>query len=193
MYKIISPKTLYPKSKCSCCGKTEYLQEYNEESEVAQLAIKEGLCYHCAFWKHTLSNLTEHHLVVFGYLFAVYPRANRPYNKLLAGFGKERYFAMIDTKQLVISNNVWNIGKIPIQFQKNHPNTAYELSLYDWNSFRNNPFECELKGCYDRYRCLHYKLSIEKEKGGWNKVPKGYKIGTEECPSFIDIESHKPL
>ena len=66
-----------------------------------------------------------------------------------------------------------------------------EVFLVDGNTARKivhrrrKNADCDRKGCLDRYDCIWFNADSEKESGPWNKVPKSYKPGTENCPRYI--------
>ena len=97
-------------------------------------------------------------------------------------------FAKIET--LIKSNNIWHQGEIPEHFRKQLPDTANFLSLITYTKLSNDPHKCHAKGCWDRYNCLRYNLSCERD-GPFNKIPANHTIGDENCPSFININELK--
>lgn len=63
------------------------------------------------------------------------------------------------------------------------------------NSRRHDNADCQFKGCLDRYACIWFNQDSEKDANGkrkpWNKIPKTHRIGSENCPRFIDRDQIK--
>lgn len=187
MYKEIEgllqeqPKTL----TCKLCGTTENLDEYNSSAPMVQNMIDNHVCYSCAFWMQQIENPRPQQEVIGGHLYIVNPQVKRPDNAIKGMFGKEVYIRRFD-ESLLKTNNIWHIGEIPKHFLEHYPDTANFLSLFVYQKLKNYPFKCQAKGCWDRYHCIRYDLSNEKN-GPFNKIPDKYTVGSENCPSFINF------
>ena len=103
---------------------------------------------------------------------------------MILGFGGHEFYIRKFDGTLIKSNNVWHQGKIPEHFRKDLPDTADFLTLMDFQKLKNDPYKCMAKGCWDRYHCLRYDQSCEKD-GPFNIIPDSHIPGNEHCPSFV--------
>lgn len=167
---------------CSLCGKTDDLSNY-DPSEYLLLMHKHHVCFHCAFWMDKIQNPPVNREIINGHHYIIHPFAKRPHNVIL-GFGGHEFYIRRFDGTLIKSNNVWHQGKIPEHFRKDLPDTADFLTLMDFQKLKNDPYKCMAKGCWDRYHCLRYDQSCEKD-GLFNIIPDSHIPGNEHCPSFV--------
>lgn len=172
------------KYKCSKCGAIVNLDKYNPAHPTVSRMIKEGLCYHCAYWNRFLERKKRNLEIVGGkiYLFdKKYVFGNRKFNET-------RYIIHTqgDVKKLRKS---FYIENTPIGY--NIPDTGTFISQRAFRTMSNrNEKYCRAIGCYDRYHCMLYHPEITETNGPWNAIPKNYKVGGERCPSFLDKDIH---
>lgn len=86
------------------------------------------------------------------------------------------------------SNDVWHQGEIPEMFRHLFPNTAKFISCQLFRRLNNRSwFQCQRKGCYDRYHCYWYHPELTEPDGEpWNIIPDNWIIGGEMCPNFVN-------
>jgi len=182
------PRTLRKTSKkCSCCGVIYETDSFNEKMPLPQMMAKRKICFECAFWIHKIENPLQHREIINGEHYVFKPvQEEKPY---FQGYGGHEFYAIHNDGTIVTSNNVWYQGVIPERFRKRLPNTAKFISKTTFRKLNSNPFICKSAGCWDRYHCLRYDNSIEKQSGPWNQVPKTHKPGEEGCESFINKEN----
>lgn len=174
---------------CHLCGKTVILDDFDASSKYYKIMQEQHVCFSCAFWIDKIATPPSDFIIAGGHYFIIHPCVKRPDNKLMGFHGAEFYFRKFDGT-LVKSNNVWHHGEIPQHFRKDLPDTAYFLSLITYQRLKNDTHLCLAKGCWDRYHCLRYDTSCEKD-GPFNIVPASHKIGNEKCPSFINVSELK--
>lgn len=177
---VLSPK----QHTCKCCGEKYEADEYNPKSHIVKLMKKKGLCFQCAFWTQHIENPLPNREIINGvhYVFKPYQSSR----SVFQGSGGHVFYIMHPDNSVLMSNNVWCQGDVPKRFRKQLPDTARIISKGVYSQLYNNPFRCKSKGCWDRYWCLRYDLSIEEKSGPWNVVPTDHKPGGEFCVSFIN-------
>lgn len=170
---------------CSSCGNKYDILMYDSKSNIVQLMKEHEICYQCAYWMNELEKTNRPLEVINGNLYVFNHQMQRPANRLIGGsLGKEIYIVK-PGMEICKSNNVYCRGKIPEQYIKNYPNTAYFTDVITYQKLKESKHKCLAKGCWDRYNCLRYDMSCEKE-GAFNIVPKNHKAGDERCVSFIN-------
>ncbi|MDC2372779.1 hypothetical protein [Bacteroides ovatus] len=174
---------------CELCNTLENLDECNPPGEILRIMSKRNVCSNCAFWMDKIAHPDIGNEVIGSHYYIVYPFVKRPNNVIKGSEGKEFYIRRFDGT-LIKSNNIWHQGEIPEHFRKQLPDTANFLSLITYTKLSNDSHKCHAKGCWDRYNCLRYNLSCERD-GPFNKIPANHTIGDENCPSFININELK--
>jgi len=169
---------------CKLCGKKEYIDDYVDHT-ITSVMKKEQICYQCAFWKDKIEHPNPNRIIVGHSYYIANPYVKRPMNRTKGMDGREFYIRMFDGT-LIKTNNLWCQGKIPEHFQQNFPNTANFLSLMTFQKLSHDDHKCFAMGCWNRYHCLRYNTELEKD-GAFNTIPASYKIGSDNCPSFINF------
>lgn len=167
---------------CCLCGETDDFSNY-VLSEYFWFMRKHHVCFTCAVWMDKIQNPSVGQEIINGHYYIVHPFARRPHNIVL-GFGGHEFYIRRFDGTLIKSNNVWHQGEIPEHFRRELPDTADFLTLIDFQNLKNDPHKCTAKGCWDRYHCLRYDRSCEKN-GPFNSVPSSHVAGDERCPSFV--------
>ena len=174
---------------CHICGRTDDFNSYDHECALYQMMKQEHICHQCAYWLYIIQNPPLNMEVIGGVVYVANPFVRRPFNVIKGHRGKEFYIRKRDETILRV-NNLWRIGKIPDRFKGYFQETANFLSLMTYQKLTNDPHKCYAKGCWDRYHCLRYNLELEKD-GPFNVVPESHHPGSEQCPSFININELK--
>lgn len=176
---------------CKLCGQEENILQYNSSCKYLSIMAKQHVCFQCAFWIDKIANPPPNRMIIGGCHYTVHPFVRRPNNVLKGCGGKEFYIRKMDGT-LIKSNNVWFQGEIPEHFRDQLPDMGHFLSLMTFQKLHNDTHTCSAKGCWDRYHCLRYDLSCEKD-GPFNVIPTKHVIGSENCPSFINLSELKNL
>lgn len=171
------------KGTCSMCGKETDPHRFRPDSFIGELMYKESLCYECAYWKHLYYKRPEGAIVVNGVMFV--PRLDYE-DPFLKRDRKRRYFFLYKAPP-IIANATTLYGQVPTHFRKLFPNTATEVDRRLYTKLNDSyGIKCDRKGCYDRFTCLYYAGNTRDKKEQWNKLPKNYQDGWEECPIYIN-------
>ena len=174
---------------CNVCQQEENIDDYDSSCKYLPVMAKQEICFKCAFWMDKIANPPPNRVIIGGFHYTIHPFVKRP-NNVIKGFaGREFYVRKLDGT-LIKSNNVWCQGEIPPQFRDKLPDTANFLSLMTFQKLFNNDYKCHAKGCWDRYHCIRYNLECESD-GPFNNVPTNHIVGSENCPSFININELK--
>ena len=171
--------------KCSMCGKPDNLGYYNSSCDLLDMMRERKLCYQCAFWTTLLGNLPEHYEVIGRRMYIVTPIPESPDTYEGGGVQGADSFIYKPDRTFYRSLHTCEVGKIPEAFDKHFPDTAMFCTAMTYSRLIRNDFICRGKGCWDRYHCLRYDMACEKD-GPFNIIPDYYKVGMEECPSFIN-------
>ena len=174
---------------CNICNERDDIGIYNKDSPIFKIMHERHVCYRCAYWIDKILNRPIRSEVIGGVMYIANPFVHRPLHVIKGSFGQEYYIRKFD-KSLLRVNNLWNLGEIPEVFRDELPDTANFLSLMTYQKLSKDSHTCNAKGCWDRYHCLRYNISIEKGDP-FNTVPTSHHIGDEECPSFINIKELK--
>lgn len=172
---------------CSFCGKREDLEVYRVvNSPLVSKMRTELLCFECAYWLRWLKNPEPNTLVIDGQLWASVVPFEKP--SLHRSRANEYKFVIdINTQEVFGSAALTLKGNIPERFAAQLPN-QYKFITRD-EYLRMNGYNAEMclsKGCFDRYHCIWYNAAIAEPDEPWNNIPKNYKIGSEDCPSFVN-------
>ncbi len=173
---------------CKYCGARMLLQGYDTQHRLAHIMNRETICYDCAFWLDIREFPPEYMEIVGDKCMKVCPVADKKDKSLiLGGKGRMRYFIRNDNT-VIQSNDIWLIGIIPERFRKDFKPTAKEITLKAFNKLLKNSKKCKARGCFDRYHCFRYDLTLEKN-GAFNSIPFKWNAGDEHCKFFIDLDS----
>jgi len=159
-------------------------ENYNQKLPLPQVMKKEQLCFACAFWKHLIDNPVPYRQIINGTHWTFNPWSDKP--MMFAGHGGRAFYIMLNDGNVLRSNNAWFQGEIPEHFRSQLPDTAKFISRTAYYKIKDQPmFQCQSKGCWDRYHCYWYDKTVEVD-GAWNKIPSNHKIGDECCELFLD-------
>lgn len=91
-----------------------------------------------------------------------------------------RYILKTSPLQPIHIHKIWRIGKAPAGTK----NTAKIITRGEYKFYDDRILlRCNMKGCYDRYKCAWYDAS--KEIVPWNIVPPDWNVGDEKCELFL--------
>jgi hypothetical protein len=170
--------------QCRYCGSPVDLENYNQKLPLPQVMKKEQLCFACAFWKNLIDNPVPYRQIINGTHWTFNPWSDKP--MMFAGHGGRAFYIMLNDGNVLRSNNAWFQGEIPEHFRSQLPDTAKFISRTAYYKIKDQPmFQCQSKGCWDRYHCYWYDKTVEVD-GAWNKIPSNHKIGDECCELFLD-------
>ena len=168
---------------CRSCGAEYDLSNFSFVSPLTCLMHQDNLCPECAFWKDLFVRFKNRIEVVDGYVYTYGERMfiyqendKRPQTFYLKKFDG----SMV---RMVYS---YCYGKMPGHIRKEHPDTGRFIKGEAFRKIQRHTGQlCKARGCYDRYHCLWYDLSTEKD-GPWNEIPESHNPGDEHCMSYID-------
>jgi hypothetical protein len=170
---------------CSICRNNYDPEQFDKKSPLVQIMTERGICFQCAFWSDKIENPDPNREIINGEHYTFHPFQKNPL--YFQGHGGRIFYILHNDKSLLRSNNVWFQGIIPDRFKEKLPNTAKLISKKTYSLLKINNFTCKTKGCWDRYHCIRYDLSIEKNSKPWNIVPKNHVIGSERCVNFVNM------
>ena len=169
---------------CLSCGSHFNLRDFDIKLPLPKIMQRERLCFTCAFWKDKINNPLPNRQIIDGAHYTFSPWAIQP--QTFIGHGGQVFHILLNDGAVIRSNNVWCQGEIPERFRSMLPNTARFITKKAYNKLKSQPlFKCQSKGCWDRYHCFWYDMTLE-ENGAWNKIPNSHKVGDECCESFLD-------
>lgn len=169
---------------CRYCGSLICLEDYNKKLPLPQVMKSEQLCFSCAYWKNKINNPAPNHQIINGKYWIFEPWSDKPL--LFAGHGGKTFYIILNDGGVLRSNNIWCQGEIPQRFREALPDTAKFITRTAYYKVKNQPcFQCQAKGCWDRYHCFWYNISQEIGEP-WNIIPNDHKIGEECCEIFLD-------
>lgn len=177
--------------RCSVCNKKfiKIDRTVHEDDDLSAYAEEHKMCYECAYWSVFLESPRPEGLqVTGGVCYQVLPFVEEPTIYMLLGSrGEKRYFV---TRQLEVikSNDVWRIGRIPERFRDKLPDTGWFCNKSIYGKITNFNKRCNEIGCLDRYKCLRFKYELELENRPFNKVPEDWVAGGEHCLYFINTD-----
>lgn len=169
---------------CSICEATYEIESFNPNAPLVKTMVEKHICFQCAFWLDKIENPAPNREVIKGEHYTFNPYQD--HQAIFQGHGGRVFYGVRNDGTLIISNNVWFQGEIPKRFREQLPDTAQLISKKTYTKLKNNNFQCKAKGCWDRYHCLRYDISIEEDTGPWNTISKTHKPGEENCESFIN-------
>lgn len=190
--RLMSQRFLNGIKCCTICGSKFLMQGYDSQQRIGHLMQTRQICHTCAYWQDLIIRRPEHTEVMGRRCYKVYPLADRSDKTvILGGRGKKRYFIRPD-HTVLMSNDIWMIGMVPDRFAEHFPETIKEITRKAYVKLNNNPRVCKARGCFDRYNCLRYNLSIEADEiGAYNTPPSNWKPGDEHCMYFINSDNIK--
>lgn len=172
---------------CSLCGKREDLEAFRTNSNpIVKLMLDEGLCYDCAYWKHTISNLKPNTIIIDGEIWESIVPLTKPTRR--QSKAKDlRFIINLKTQEIFGATGLLLRGRIPERFSSLVKNTYKFITRDEYVRMQGyNAEMCLSKGCFDRYHCVWYNAAIAEPDEPWNKIPQNYVIGSEDCPSFVN-------
>lgn len=172
--------------KCSKCGAEFDLSDYTFDSPVATIMREMELCHHCAYWIEMLEYPEQPYEIIDGDVWVygqpIYYTDNA--NLTLPAFvmKKDKSIAKLPYPNC--------IGPLPDDFREQYPDTARFIDRQSYKRIKSRAgIECRAVGCYDRYNCFWYDPKLREPYGPWNEIPKYHKVGGENCPSFVNINT----
>lgn len=146
----------------------------NPKSEVAKTMEATGLPYEQAFWSWFFQSKMRFVIINgYAYTFEQLKEGEKP-------VGTHRYLLETNPFTVTRAHRILRIGRVADGIR----DTAKLISKGEYKFyFHRTNLKCRMKGCYDRYHCALYK--IEEEKEPWNVIPDNWKVGGEQCESFI--------
>lgn len=171
---------------CKYCGKVENMDIYDTTRPYVQRMVQNKTCFACLFWDDYIRNPIPGTVVISGRLC----RATL-HQEYIGHSTKRRKTAKfvfnVHTRQAEWADDLTVLGRVPPHFYDKIPD-GYKFvpeQVYERIKRFLAP-KCLKKGCFDRYNCFWYDVSIEEENGPWNQLPKDYQPGMEGCESFIN-------
>lgn len=172
--------SLFP---CTRCGRMVDISLFRPGTQHLQAMCRNKECFECSFWRYMSEHLPVNSIVVDGELIVPQFVEDNPFTAII----KRPRYIVTESGHTIKANNVVSYGMVPEYFAETFPTTAHYVShkLYrTMSGFEGT--KCRKRGCYDRYHCFFYDISIEAAHGPWNEIPKDYQPGWEDCPSFIN-------
>lgn len=174
---------------CDKCGTKENavgIEEQAKTNAIYKLMISKSLCYKCAWWLNFVNGNPKNLEIIDGYAYIFNPMVKDVQPNMILGQNGKKLMILRKDNSIAVSNDVWTIGKVPLAFYNEYPETAWFINTYAFNVLKARRGNlCDKKGCYDRYHCLVYNILNEKVK--YNNIPRDYIVGSERCGSFINI------
>lgn len=177
------------KKECTVCSSMYTSNDFYADNAITGIMQELEVCYNCAYWIDKIRNRPVGSEVLNGHLYIIHPFVKRPMNLIQGSLGKELYIIKNDYT-IIRTNNAWDLGKIPERFIQHFPQTGRLMPLLLYQKFSADPHRCYARGCWNRYHCLRYKMELEMD-GPFNQVPKGYILGSDPCPTFINTNELK--
>ena len=171
---------------CSCCGKKYWDFAASFRNHAQDSAWQGDLCDDCASWIKYINSSDDNLEVIAGVCYNFLPpqREIKPGDTL--GGGRMKYI-LKKNGEIKKSNDIWKIGEVPQALRDKLPDTGWWISRKLFRRLKQRAFQCKNKGCYDRYHCLRYNIKQEYVNGPYNKIPRSWCVGGENCPSFCNI------
>ena len=164
---------------CLHCGVHVDCGDYNPTLPIPKIMEAKRLCFTCALWLDRIDNPSPHQQVINGayYIF-------RPWDH---DSTRKARCIQLNNGLVARSNDIMLYGQIPELFVSTFPDTARFITPKAYQKIVQHPFfKCKAKGCWDRYHCFWYDMTLEVD-GPWNKIPSSHKIGDEYCQSFLNV------
>lgn len=169
--------------KCPCCGKVFWEFSGGTEANHYNKEWQGHLCHDCANWLDYINADKPYMEILGGTCYDVLPPQKDVGPGDMLGGGHMRYILKKDgsTKK---SNDIWKIGVVPSHMKNLFPNTGWWISCKNYRNLRFGWYQCDNKGCLDRYNCLRYDITKETEP--YNIIPNDWSVGDEKCPIFVN-------
>ena len=171
---------------CKNCHRSVDLDFYGARHSFVQTMKEKQLCFDCLFWENTLQKQQPDTYIISGGLWVFHPAPNIKQKSKIFKKGMLFVRNMITGEVLASEDYVFR-GNLPKHIQEKYPdqlkfiaNTTYFKIIHYQGSC------CLCKGCFDRYNCFWYNQKLAEHNGAWNRIPPGYKVGSEKCISFIN-------
>lgn len=172
---------------CSFCGKSEDLDKFSLiDNPLVEAMSEEQLCFECAYWKRWIANPEPNAIVIGNDLWVsvtpfVKPSTMQSRSKSL------KFMVDLKSQEVFASSTLMLKARIPERFAAELPSSHKFITRDDYLRLSNFDAEmCLSKGCFDRYHCVWYNADIAEPDEPWNRIPSNYKIGSEDCPSFVN-------
>lgn len=166
---------------CALCGRRTWLVAPDDEA-VTTVMVKYSLCYDCAFWERLALSRPDNEFVFGGSLYVMRESVRgQKADMIVVRDGKA-----IPVKQECLVRTT----RVPEEFApyvKDDRHFAVNKTTR-LVRFLKDRKDCYERICYDRYNCLRYNLGMEKDRGPFNEVPKGWKNGGEGCPRYVPMD-----
>ena len=176
--------------RCSVCDKKfiKVDRVTKGDDDLTHIVNERQVCYECAYWLNLIANKPDAMQVANGICYQVLPFIEEPtLSMLLGGGGAKRFFVTKD-KQVIKSNDVWVIGKIPKRFREQLPDTGWFCDKKVYGKLLRFNSLCREVGCLDRYKCFRFMVELELENGPFNQLPRKWNVGDEHCRYFINTD-----
>lgn len=172
---------------CSHCGKTEDLEIFRTTQSLLVSAMRrEQLCFDCAYWKAWMANPEPETIIVNRRLYKL-SEPLKQVNRKQARAKSLTFLLEVNTKNVLVGNNLIFRGTIPCAFQSELPDQFKLITQDEYlRIYGYGGDKCLSKGCFDRYHCIWYRPDIAEPIEPWNTIPDNYEIGSELCPSFVN-------
>lgn len=163
---------------CLCCGDYVDCGDYNPMSPIPKIMEAAHLCFSCAFWTDKANNPLPGQQIIDGKCYAFKPWGRK---------SKQRScYLRLSDGTAIRSNSFVDYGTVPKRFMSILPDTAKFITKQAYHRISAHPyFKCKSKGCWDRYHCFWYDMTLEGNKP-WNVIPKNHRVGDECCESFLN-------
>lgn len=170
--------------RCSRCGKIFNVSEFKSDNVVFRKMVADGICYNCAYW--TTFTLESDMEIIGGCVYRVFPPQTEFIPGAMLGGSGMKYILKKDrtTKK---SNDIWKVAEIPQNFRDKFKDTGWWITKMFYYRWTKKQWQCNAKGCLDRYHCFRYNYKIEYENGAYNIVPKSWILGRENCGEFLNL------
>lgn len=143
------------------------------------------LCFTCAFWIDKIQHPLPGYEIIDGNLYKFNGWDNT--REIPDEMRTDSYYIVHNDSTTRRSNRVQYLGHVPDRFRDRLPDTGRFVTVRAYYRLKDFPFfQCEKKGCWDRYHCHFFNVEEMEKNGAWNEVPSNYKIGSEGCEVFLD-------
>ena len=111
---------------CQYCGQNARL---SFGCSIVKKMQAEQACFHCLYWLERIPRVKlRSQIVINGHMYqdkGDKPNAREGRTVAYLGFGGRRFtWRMLDTGEVVTSNDLWSNGKIPDRFREHFPDNA---------------------------------------------------------------------
>lgn len=171
---------------CTHCGKEIAKNNQPTKGAISKIMQNTGMCYECAYWTNFMDSPPPYLEIIGGTCYNVCPMAKRVPNAMLGS--KNTKYILRKDGSVERSNDIWNLGDVPLSFRNKLRDTAYWVDKRIYDRLKDFGLRrCKAKGCMDRYHCLQFDYRIEFDEGPYNIVPITWIVGDENCKDFINM------